>query len=1056
MRAGRRIAVAAVLGIVAALVPPFYAAAAASALYVGGAGCSDSGPGTQAQPFCTISKAAAVATAGQTVLVSSGTYTEDVTPANSGTAGNPITFQAAPGATATITGAADAFTISGRSWITISGFTITGTTSSGIYLSSASNITVSGNRVTASGQRVQGANAVGIYVGGTSNSTISGNTVDNNSATGIYLTQGSTGVTVQGNEASFNAYGWERNANGIDVRAPGNTIIKNVVHDNEDSGIQFYPGGNNNVAADNLSYHNMGITTVQLVNCDHPTTGNTSDCFTGDHGIDDLAVTGNQITGNTVYANKTAGINVEGIPAGTPSGFVIKNNVSVDNAINCPDGAGGTTTCPATKGNIRVDSTSGTGTVLDRDVMWLDGPGYMATWGNTSYRTLSAFQAASGQEPNGKQSNPGFVNPSAGNFQLTAGSPAIDMADSGAVGEQSTDIAGQPRVDDPSTPNTGVGPRTYDDAGAYEYQAPPAAPTLQAAANAASVTLTWSGPPPGTPAIDTYTIYRGTSPGSETQLATVSGPTTQYTDSAVTVGTAYYYQITATNSNGTSARSAETSATPGGAAASPIAFRAASQTSITSGVTQASIGAPAGVQPGDVMVAWLALGSPVTGFTFGSGWTPFSWSPVTDGTAYQVFGYYKVATSADAGATYTASWTGSAKGAFTIAAYSGVDNAAPLAGSAALVDNNSSASLTTPSLAPSASGSWAVALYSIRSTTSTNKNSSWTPDPALTERVDANNSAAASSPWVAVEVADSASAVGTSASSYTATAAFAESHKAAALIYLRQAPGGGGSASPSPSPSPSSSPSSSPSPPSSSPSSSPSPSPSPSPSGTAASPIAFRAASQTSITSGVTQASIGAPAGVQPGDVMVAWLALGSPVTGFTFGSGWTPFTWSPVTDGTTYQVFGYYKVATAADAGATYTANWTTTSKGTFTIAAYSGVDNAAPLAGSAARVNNTSSATLTTPSLAPSAPGSWAVALYSICSSTSTKSNNSWTPDPALTERVDANNSAAASSRWVAVEVADSASAVGTSAGSYTATAAFAESHKAATLIYLQPAAG
>ena len=355
----------------------------------------------------------------------------------------------------------------------------------------------------------------------------------------------------------------------------------------------------------------------------------------------------------------------------------------MDNAINCPDGAGGTTTCPATKGNIRVDSTSGTGTVLNRDVMWLDGPGYMATWGNTSYKTLSAFQAASGQEPNGKQGSPGFENASAANFQLTAGSPAIDMADSGAVGEQATDIAGHPRVDDPSTPNTGVGPRSYDDAGAYEYQAPPAAPTLQAAADAASVTLTWSGPPPGTPAIDTYTIYRGTSSGGETQLATVSGPATQYTDSAVTAGATYYYQITATNSNGTSARSAEASASPGGTAASPIAFRAASQASITSATTQASIGAPAGVQPGDVMVAWLALGSPVTGFTFGSGWTPFTWSPVVDGTTYQVFGYYKVATAADAGAAYTAYWAAGSKGTFTIAAYSGVDNAAPLAGSAA-------------------------------------------------------------------------------------------------------------------------------------------------------------------------------------------------------------------------------------------------------------------------------------------------------------------------------------------------------------------------------------
>lgn len=794
VQAAARAVVVSVLTLAGVLGPAAYASADASMLYVGGAGCSDSGPGTQSQPFCTISKAASVATAGQTVLVSSGTYQENVTPANSGTSGNPITFQAAPGATVTVTGATHGFTLSSRSWITVEGFTVTGTTSSGIYLWNSNNITVSSNTVTASGQRIQGANAVGIYVGMTSSSTVVGNHVDNNSAQGIYLTQGSTGITVDSNEASLNAFGWERNANGIDVITSGNTITRNVVHDNEDSGIQFYPGGNNNVVAGNLSYHNMGITTVQLVNCSHPTTGNTSDCFTGDHGIDDLGVTGNQITGNTVYANATAGINVEGIPAGTPSGFTIKDNVSVDNAINCPDGAGGTTTCFGTKGDIRVDSTSGTGTVLDRDVMWLSSSGYLVTWGNTSYRTLSAFQAAvPGQEPNGKQGDPGFANPSAGNFQLTAGSPAIDMADSNAMGEQTTDIAGNPRVDDPSTPNTGVGVRTYDDAGAFEYQAPPAAPTPQATANPTSVTLNWSGPPPGTPPIDTYTIYRGTSPGNETMLATVSGPTTQYTDSAVTVGTAYYYQVTATNSTGTSVRSQETSAIPGGAATSPIAFRAASQASITSGTTHASIGAPAGVQPGDVMVAWLALASPVTGFSFGSGWTPFSWSPVVDGTAYQVFGYYKVATSADAGASYTASWTGTAKGTLAIAAYSGVDNAAPLSGSAALVDNNSSTSLTTPSLASSAAASWAVGLSSIRSTTSTNKSNSWTPDPALTERADANNSAAASSPWVAVEIADSQGTVGASANSYTAQAVFAESHKAAAVVYLRQAPSGVGS-----------------------------------------------------------------------------------------------------------------------------------------------------------------------------------------------------------------------------------------------------------------------
>jgi parallel beta-helix repeat protein len=796
----RRAAAATMLGIALTVGFAPHAAAQSNTWYVGGANCSNSGPGSQSQPFCTISAAAKVAQAGDTVLVSSGTYDEDVTPTNSGTAGSPITYEAAPGAAVTVTGGTSGFTISGLSYITISGFTVTGTSYVGIYVWNSSNITLSGNTVTDSGQPAQGASWYGIWVGGTSNSTISGNTVDHNTDSGIYLTQGSTGVTVAGNEASANATGWEREASGIKVISPGNTIIKNVVHNNEDTGIQFYPGGNNNVAADNLSYDNEGITTVQLSGCTHPTTGNTSDCFTGNHGIDDLDVTGNQITGNTIYGNLSAGINLEGLPSGTNSGVTIENNVSVDNAINCPDGNGGITECPYTKGDIRVDATSETGTVLDRDVLWQDsyavGGDHLATWGNNTYDTMSAFQAASGQEPNGKEANPGFVNPSASDFQLTECSPAIDMANSGATGEQSTDIIGNPRVIDPSMPQTGIGPRNYDDDGAYEFQAGPAAPVLQASANPTSVTLNWSGPPAGTPAITTYTIYRGTSSGGETQLATVSGPATQYTDSAVTPGTAYYYQVTAANSTGTSVMSAEASAIPGGTASPSLAFVAASQTSITSSTTHATISAPAGIKPGDLMIAWLPLGSPVTGFSFGSGWTPFSWSPVTDGTAFQAFGFYKIVTAADAGATYTASWTSSAKGTFTIVDYTGVDDSAPLAGSSALVNDTESNTLSTPTLAPSAATSSAVALYSIRSTTSANKNNSWTPDPALVQRVNANNSGSPSSQWVTISVADSNGAITlpvatcAGARSYTATAVDAEEHMASAIVYVRQAPAG--------------------------------------------------------------------------------------------------------------------------------------------------------------------------------------------------------------------------------------------------------------------------
>ncbi len=61
--------------------------------------CSDAGPGTVAQPFCTIGKGASVAIAGKTVRVLAGTYAETVNGPNSGTAGNPITYSAAPGVT---------------------------------------------------------------------------------------------------------------------------------------------------------------------------------------------------------------------------------------------------------------------------------------------------------------------------------------------------------------------------------------------------------------------------------------------------------------------------------------------------------------------------------------------------------------------------------------------------------------------------------------------------------------------------------------------------------------------------------------------------------------------------------------------------------------------------------------------------------------------------------------------------------------------------------------------------------------------------------------------
>ena len=68
-------------------------------------GANDANPGSDAQPFRTIGAAAALAQPGDLVQIHSGVYREKVTITSSGTQEQPISFEAAPGATVVITGA---------------------------------------------------------------------------------------------------------------------------------------------------------------------------------------------------------------------------------------------------------------------------------------------------------------------------------------------------------------------------------------------------------------------------------------------------------------------------------------------------------------------------------------------------------------------------------------------------------------------------------------------------------------------------------------------------------------------------------------------------------------------------------------------------------------------------------------------------------------------------------------------------------------------------------------------------------------------------------------
>lgn len=86
--------------------PPATATLIGADCYVSPSGVNQPPPagGTLANPFQTIDYAAGYAVAGSTVFIRAGTYRESVTPPNSGTAANPITFKPYNNEAVTITG----------------------------------------------------------------------------------------------------------------------------------------------------------------------------------------------------------------------------------------------------------------------------------------------------------------------------------------------------------------------------------------------------------------------------------------------------------------------------------------------------------------------------------------------------------------------------------------------------------------------------------------------------------------------------------------------------------------------------------------------------------------------------------------------------------------------------------------------------------------------------------------------------------------------------------------------------------------------------------------
>lgn len=156
----------------------FYAPATSfsSTFYVSVNG-SDSGDGSQSQPFRNIQTAANASGPGDTVVVLPGIYEEKVATVNSGTEGNPVTYKAG-GPGVVIRG----FTVA-HDYSIVDGFEITGVTSAYTYhlKISGNNCHILNNYIHDGGVSVRGFGVLG------NRNLVSGNTVDTLKYTGILV-----------------------------------------------------------------------------------------------------------------------------------------------------------------------------------------------------------------------------------------------------------------------------------------------------------------------------------------------------------------------------------------------------------------------------------------------------------------------------------------------------------------------------------------------------------------------------------------------------------------------------------------------------------------------------------------------------------------------------------------------------------------------------------------------------------------------------------------------------------------------------------------------------
>ena len=427
---------------------------------------NDGQAGTISAPFKTIQHALNVAAnPGDLVLVRGGTYFEKLTFPHSGSAaGGYITLQAYPGEHPVLNGTGvptsdvgfgnDMVQLHDISYVKLIGFEIafdTGTSTvdaSGVHVEGAgSNIQIRNNQI----HDITGIHAMGISVYGSSLTTPMANVViDGNQ---IYHCQpaDSETLTLNGNVSNFQ-------------------IMHNVIHDNNNIGIDMIGGefgvfgfagprlglpvARNGVCSQNTVYHihanyGGGFTAGIYVDGGKNITLADNVSYQNDLGLEVGAENAGYVAehvvveNNLLYLNTQAGLVFGGFDqtvGRTMFCSFINNTVYRNDTLNTGNGqlwiqwasfnAVTNNIFYAAANNVLIGS-AGAGNVnnlLDHNLYFATSGASSAEfdWNDAGFGSFAAYRTGTGEDAHSLFADPRFVNASALDFHLTAGSQAID------------------------------------------------------------------------------------------------------------------------------------------------------------------------------------------------------------------------------------------------------------------------------------------------------------------------------------------------------------------------------------------------------------------------------------------------------------------------------------------------------------------------------------------------------------------------------------------------------------------------------------------------------